>query len=154
MTAADHQRRGLVADLTRRLALATYDEMRVVDRVLTRLEQLRFIWSRRIATGPHDVDTRWHLAGRSTLGSFVTRCEGRWSVSDVVEHIHVPDVADRCMACQRAAWSGTEIDPLIAAVFELLAADDRDRAQLRAEVAAEQQGLCDRCGDELDEVPR
>lgn len=34
----DTQRRGLVADLTRRLALASHDELRVIDRVLQRLE--------------------------------------------------------------------------------------------------------------------
>ena len=34
----DHERRGLIADITRRLALASHDELRVLDRLLVRLE--------------------------------------------------------------------------------------------------------------------
>lgn len=34
----DTQRRGLIADLTRRLALAGHDELRVIDALLVRLE--------------------------------------------------------------------------------------------------------------------
>ena len=137
---SDDQRRGLVADLTRRLALASHDEIRVVDRVLDRLERLRFRWERRIPTGEHDRDPKFHLAARLGGGVMTTRCRGSWPLGDMVETQSAPIVTERCLACQRAAWSGTELDPLISAVLEQLAADDLSTANLREAARAEMVG--------------
>jgi len=138
----DTQRRGLIADLTRRLALASHDELRVVDRVLQRLEQLRFTWLRRGPTSPNDIDTRWHLSARVANGAIVTRCHGRWAEHDMVTCVDSPPVTERCLACQRAAWSdsASDLDPLIAAVLEQLAADDLATANLRDAARAEMLG--------------
>lgn len=133
---SDTERRGLVADLARRLALAPIEDLRILDRLLTRLEQLRFWWSRRIATTSHDVDAKFHLATQVN-GVMVTRCNGRWAPLDAVESHDAPPVTERCMACQRAAWSGTELDELIAAVEEQLAGEDLARANLRDAARAE-----------------
>lgn len=132
----DVARLALVRGIMCRLAIASHDEARAVDKILTRLEQLRFIWSRRIATSPHDVDSHFHLA--APIGDAVTtRCHGRWGLLDEYETSDAPPVMDRCLACQRAAWRETELDPLIAAVLELIAAEDRERATLREEARAE-----------------
>lgn len=138
----DTQRRGLVSDLARRLALAGHDELRVVDKLFTRLEQQRFVWTRRIATGLGDIDTRWHLATRvAPRGSVITLCDGRWPTGDAAETSDSPPVTERCMACQREAWHGrADLDPLIAAVLEQLAADDLATANLREAARAEMVG--------------
>lgn len=135
----DTQRRGLVSDLTRRLALAGHDELRVIDRVLQRLEQRRFKWERHVATSPYDTDKAFHLA--APFGRVVvTRCNGRWPAGDAVEHNGCPPVAERCLACQRAAWRETELDPLIVEVLEQLAADDLAMSNLRDAARAEMVG--------------
>jgi hypothetical protein len=136
----DIRRRGLLASLAGRLQAASHDELRVLDRVLTRLEQQRFTWRRRIATTARDADTRWHLASIECGCSFVTRCHGRWSKADGDERSPSPPVAERCLACQRAGWEGVELDQLIGAVLELLAAEDRERADLRESARAEMIG--------------
>lgn len=137
--ADDTQRRGLIADLTRRLALAPLDDLRVLDLVLTRLEQLRLTWTMRGATSEHDVDTKFHLA--TVIGDRrVTRCNGSWSAGDAVIAMPAPPVTSRCMSCQRAAWSGTELDVLITVALQDLAADDLARASLRDAARAEMVG--------------
>ena len=137
----DTQRRGLIADLSRRLALAPLDDLRVLDKLEQRLAQLRFVWTRRSPTSPHDIDTRYHLA--ATIGdSEVTRCNGRWPSADPARIAVSPPVLERCMACQRAAWSdsASELDPLISAVLEMIAAEDLARANLRDAARAEMLG--------------
>lgn len=98
--ADDTQRRGLTADLARRLALAPIDDLRLLDRIEHRLAQQRFVW---------------------------------------LEH-DAPPVTERCLTCQRRAWRETDLDPLIAAVLEQLAADDRALANLREAARAEMLG--------------
>jgi len=139
---SDDQRRGLVADLTRRLSVLDLDSVRVLDRIALRIEQLRFTWLRREATGPNDIDTRWHLSARVANGAIVTRCHGRWAEHDLVTCVDSPPVTERCLACQRAAWrdSASELDPLIATVLEQLAADDLATANLREAARAEMLG--------------
>lgn len=50
-------------------------------------------------------DSKWH-AGDEVIGSFVTQCNGRWSISDElageVEHSDSPPQDERCEVCQRA----------------------------------------------------
>lgn len=137
----DTQRRGLVADLTRRLALLNLEHVRALDRIALRLDQLRYVWMRRSPTGEHDADAYYHLT--STIGaSEVTRCAGRWARTDAARVAVSPPVAERCLACQRAAWGdrASDLDPLICALLEDLAADDLAMANLREAARAEMVG--------------
>lgn len=137
----DTQRRGLVSDLTRRLALLDLDHVRALDRIALRLDQLRYVWMRRAPTGKHDADAYYHLT--STIGaSEVTRCAGRWARTDAARVTASPPATERCMSCQRAAWSdsASDLDPLIVAVLEQLAADDLALANLREAARAEMVG--------------
>ncbi len=128
MSPNDHERHiaALARSIAARVAAAEPDTVRVIDQVLLRLELGRFVWQRRIATSERDTATKWCLA--SPAGHVIsTRCHGSWPTSDAVEVAYppiVPPVVDRCMSCQRAAWSGVELDQLIAAVREQL---DRPR---------------------------
>lgn len=139
------RRQALIRDLGRRLQLASVDEIRVVDRVLDRLEQHRFTWRR-----PRHPASSWHLA-QSIGGSWLTRCVGRWSERDTTIEHDAPPVADRCLACQRAAWSGADLDMLIAAVHDDIAAEDRERAGLREAARAEMLGPVTIALDDLTE---
>jgi hypothetical protein len=134
----DLQRRGLIADLSRRLALLDLAEVRALDRIALRLEQLHFGWRRRTPTSPFDRDPKWHLA-ETVSGVVITRCHGRWSAADDAIAESCPPVTERCLACQRAAWSdsASDLDPLIAAVLELIAAEDLARKNLQDAARAE-----------------
>lgn len=135
----DLQRLALARSIAARLPAASLDDLRLVDKLLTRLEQSRFTWRRRVATGPGDIDTRWHLAVTG-CAMVVTRCHGRWSKGDTDERNDYPPILERCLACQRAAWRGTELDALIAAALEELADEDRERAGLREAARIEMLG--------------
>lgn len=52
----------------------------------------------------HETDSTWHV-GRDDGGSFITLCNGGWSLLDEVDNLVKYDAnpphADRCEACQR-----------------------------------------------------
>lgn len=59
-------------------------------------------WTRRLATGPHDIDGSYHVTSPAT-GSTETLCRGRWLASDAVEHSDNPGPGERCDECERVA---------------------------------------------------
>lgn len=141
----DTQRQALARDIARRLQLASLDEVRVLDRLLVRIEQRReqphVRWERRLPTTPFDRDRFFHLA-RVSDGVVVTMCRGRWPLGDAVELRDggADPGNEGCAACRRAARreaSDLLLDAVIDDVAAQLAAQDRDRAGLRAEAAAE-----------------
>jgi len=129
---ADLQRRGLASDLTRRLQLASHDELRLADAALTAIEQARGLqWERRIATGPGDVDRLFHIATpRLSRGIVETRCRGSWPFADPVERQSNVPVVERCLECWRAV-ADHPISVGLLAVVEDLCAQDVERAELR-----------------------
>ena len=48
----------------------------------------------------HPDDSAWHFVDAPSGGSVVTRCAGRWPVTDWYETNARPPHADRCDACQ------------------------------------------------------
>jgi hypothetical protein len=141
----DLHRQALARDLARRLTLASHEELRLVDRALHRLEQLRELrWERRLATGPGDVDPHFHAIARIERGTVITLCNGRWPLGDTVEtQSPAPIVREMCGACLR--WSALarhaehSIDGLIALAAEL-AQEDTARAELREQARLEMTG--------------
>jgi hypothetical protein len=138
----DLHRQALARDLARRLTLASHEELRLVDRALHRLEQLRELrWERRLATGPGDVDPYFHAIARIERGTVVTECVGRWPMGDAVEACSdLPPIRELCGACLRrsalARHAEHSIDGLIAIAAEL-AQEDVARAELREQAAQE-----------------
>lgn len=53
----------------------------------------------------HAGDSKWHTGAPNDLGSFVTLCNGRWSLTSeaegLVEHDENPPAAERCIPCSR-----------------------------------------------------
>lgn len=140
-------------DITRRLLHASLDEVRVLDRLLLRLEQRRetpagprFEWRCRIATGPRDIDHRYHC-GRAEGGSFVTLCNGRWELADADVAIDLGSVFES-LACPRC-WSRKSLvavarpveDELIDQLARAIREHDLESADLRAAAAFEQAEL-------------
>lgn len=136
MTAIAHA--ALIRDISRRLELASLDELRVLDKSLTGLEQLRSHRWERVISAPGM--TKFCSIGKIERGSVVTRCAGRWPITETVETQNPPRISDMCRACLR--WiafelgAGHSIDALIAIAGEI-AKEDVERAELRAQALAE-----------------
>jgi len=83
----------------------------LIERLLTRLEQLRNLsWTRRVATSPHDVDADYHLVS-VVAGSMATRCNGLWLAGDTVEtSIDGPPLHEMCWECARRWAAGKDIE--------------------------------------------
>ena len=94
------QRNALARTITARVLSAPLDVLRALDRLILRIDQLRALsWTRRIATGPGDVDLSYHLVS-VVAGSMATRCNGRWFAGDTVEtSLEGPPLHEMCAAC-------------------------------------------------------
>lgn len=97
----DVQRNALARTITARLLSASFDDLRVIDRLVVRLEQLRALsWTRRLATTERDVDRVFHLPAIASTGRFATRCNGNWPVEDKVEtSLDGPPLSEMCGEC-------------------------------------------------------
>jgi hypothetical protein len=134
VSADETQRLALIRDLTRRLAIASHDEIRAVDLVLTALELARsWRWVRRHERDKNGdlCDQNWHIVrvGRTTIDAL---CSTSWPngtvLCDVADN---PPLAERCTACWRAMANGSARDRLVMAAVADLALDDSERAPLR-----------------------
>jgi len=108
----DLQRNALARDITSRLIRASHDELRILDKLLVRLEQLRSLsWTRRRATTDRDVDRSFHLVGRISTGAVSTRCDGSWWRGDESEtSLDGPPLAEMCWECARRWAAGRDIE--------------------------------------------
>jgi hypothetical protein len=136
------RRNALSRDVTSRLIRASHDELRVVDRLVTRLEHLRSLsWTRRLATGPGDVDRVFHLVACAD-GRVVTRCNGSWWIGDAVEtSIDGPLLRELCRACVERWAHGKDIQ--LYGLLDLardLATEDLARAALHEAADREMNG--------------
>jgi hypothetical protein len=73
------------------------------DEELDMLEPLALsIVRERHAWAKHAADRKWHSVAAYAKGSVVTRCRGRWELSEPFETAPRPLSADRCPPCQDA----------------------------------------------------
>ena len=132
------QRNALQRDVERRLASVDLETLRVLDRSLTRLEQLRALsWSRLAG----EVDQRAHIVGLSG-GSVLTRCNGRWPVGEPVQTwTDSPPIHLMCLGCVHAWARGKDVDTY--GLLELareLATEDIEREALHEAARVEMIG--------------
>lgn len=140
------RRRGLLGDLTRRLAMAGFDEDRILDHVLLELERIRDgagsrRWERRLPTGPRDVDRSLHLAAPNPARGVVeTLCRGSWPIGNAVETQLHPSLADRCRACWRRAVATSWLGTAIVDLADEIQAEDERKAELQEQARVEMAG--------------
>lgn len=138
----DLVRNALQRDLERRLSSTPFFDLRILDQLATRLEQLRALsWTRRLATTEHDGDTRFHLPSIAG-GRVVTRCNGSWCLDDACEvSIDGPPVNLMCTDCVRRWARGKDLDMhgLIDLAHEI-AFEDVQRAELQKQAPREMTG--------------
>jgi hypothetical protein len=139
----DLQRNALARDISMRLLRASHEDLRIIDRLLTRLEQLRNLsWTRHVATSPHDVDRAFHLVVGTTGDSLRTRCNGSWPATDAVETcVTSPPIVEMCGACIERWTRGRDVD--LYGLLDLardLATEDLIRAELHEAARAEMMG--------------
>ncbi len=139
---SDLQRNALARDVSMRLLRASHDQLRCLDRLLTRLEQLRDLsWTRHVATGPNDVDDSFHLAFARD-SRMVTRCNGSWPEGDAVEtSLDGPPLHEMCGACVERWARGKDI--ALYGLLDLardLATDDLIHAELHELARVEMTG--------------
>lgn len=130
----------LASNLAARLRASAPADLQLIDRALGSLEGVRERdtfgrrWTRRIATGPGDVDRDWHLTRQHSAiephdWKVTTACKGTWAFDDHVEQTDDPPLEERCTACWREAVQGDPLGlALIAAWGEI-----QDEARARAE---------------------
>ncbi len=138
----DLQRNALARDVAMRLSLAPFEDTRIVDRLVLRLEQLRSLsWSRRLPTSEFDAERLFHLASLAK-DRVVTRCNGSWWLGDAVEtSAEGPPLHQMCGECARRWARGKDLE--LYGLLELahdLATEDMAREQLREEALAEMTG--------------
>lgn len=138
----DLQRNALARDITLRLARVGLFDLRVVDKLLLRLEQLRPLsWTRRLATSTQDRDRYFHLP-TIAAGRVVTRCNGSWSLDDASEvSIDGPPLHEMCGACAERWARGKDVQ--LYQLLELardLATEDLEREALREAARVEMVG--------------
>lgn len=145
MTNDDLAHQALIRSITPRLQLTSHGEACMVDRVLVLIERIRCggdrRWERRVPTGAGDHDTSFHLATlRAGAGIVATLCNGSWPLGDAVETTANAPLADRCRACWRSAVADDPLALVLVDVADELAAEDRDRADLREAARVEMLG--------------
>lgn len=139
----------LARSIAGRAQLSSLAEVRVLDVFLATIEAIRngpagHAWTRRIATGPGDVDTSYHLA-RPLRATIATACGGSWLIDDAVEPSPNPPLEERCHACWRAAAAtatatspgGPALGEALLVVVAELALEDREIAGRRKSARGE-----------------
>jgi hypothetical protein len=150
------ERLALARNIAARLHLASHEEIRLLDRLLVRLEQTRACadlrgWLRRLSTTPYDRDDLYHLVARRTDVAVTTLCSGSWLAGDATEAMRGPPLTERCLVCWRAGSAGDPLRLALIAAMEELADEDQERAELREAARAEMLGsaapACSTCND-------
>lgn len=154
------RRQALARDIARRMQLASFYELRVIDRALLELERSRegageLRWERRLPTGPGDVDDSVrsvHLVtALPSRGVVETLCTESWPFNDLTERWCNPPIDKRCLACWRRS-AGRSRAALVDIAAEI-ALEDRQRADLHEQARAEMLGaaakvpVCATCRD-------
>lgn len=121
------QRGALGRGISRTLLGLGLGDLRIVDRLVVRLEQLRSLsWTRHGG----DVDRMFHLV-TTWGGSVATRCDGRWPESDPSETLpEGPPLHLICGECARRWARGKDLE--LYGLLELardLATEDLIRAE-------------------------
>lgn len=123
--------RALLRSFTARLASLSCEEARLLDVAWQAIEQVRAggdrQWQRRIATGPGDVDTSWHLERAGTRKVVKTACRGSWPTSDGVDMHPNPPLHERCDVCWSTVVGGSAIGMALLEVARQLAIQDAER---------------------------
>lgn len=144
----DLQHSILARSIAGRAQLSSLAEVRVLDVCLATLEAIRngpagHAWTRRLATGPGDIDTSYHLA-RRLRATIATACGGSWLIDDAVEVSTNPPLDRRCHACWRAAAAsspgGPALGEALLVVVAEMALEDREVAGRREQARSEMLG--------------
>lgn len=137
----DIQRNALARDLAMRQHRATLDELRVIDRLMIRVEQLRDLsLERRVSTGPGDVDHGWHWVVRPGGDSAITGCNGRWPITDPVERMAGVPLLEVCPACADRWFDIASTSSSVAGVMLELREETERRAALHEAARIEMTG--------------
>lgn len=142
MPGDDLQRRGLLRGFGPRLGPFNLGEARQLSAAMDAIERARHggdrQWCRRIATGPGDVDTSFHLAKPNQLTGVVrTLCRGVWAIGDATETMENVPLELRCDACAIALADGDLLALALIAVAQQLRLEDQEHAGLQQEAADE-----------------
>lgn len=94
------------------LASFDADELAEIDPEFVRILNERHNWAK------HPADRLWHSVLEYGHGSVVTRCRGRWALTEPYETKGRPPWNERCEACQHA-YAEASGDRVEAGLLEL-----------------------------------